>query len=109
MPRSLRNALRAKYRSPREAIKALGLDESVIDVKQLAFDESERTKEEHEGKLGERTREEIGRVGGAKREEQPDSDFLEPASKKYPVKKDGKYDRGLLLAAAREARMHGHE
>lgn len=39
--------------------------------------------------------------------------FLEPASRKYPVKeKEGgewKWSRKLLLAAAREARMHGDE
>lgn len=47
------------------------------------------------------------------RAEMPESAFLEPASRKYPVKveRDGAwhYDRDLLLAAAREARMHGHE
>ena len=64
---------------------------------------------EAEGKLSQKTREEIGREGSRERESLPGSTFLEPASKKYPVKKNGKYDRGLLLAAAREARMHGHE
>ena len=72
-------------------------------------DESEETKKRNEGKLSQRTREEIGRVGSTHRQDMPDSDFLEPESKKYPVKKEGKYDHGLLLAAAREARMHGHE
>lgn len=47
------------------------------------------------------------------REEMPESAFLLPGERKYPVKekKDGKweYDRELLLGAAREARMHGHE
>ena len=47
------------------------------------------------------------------REEMPESAFLEPGQRKYPVriKRDGAwhYDRDLLLAAAREARMHGHE
>ncbi len=42
----------------------------------------------------------------------PESAFLQPAERKYPVKEktDGEwsYDRDLLLAAAREARMHGH-
>jgi 8-oxo-dGTP pyrophosphatase MutT (NUDIX family) len=74
-----------------------------------SFDESEEAKKRAEGKLSERTREEIGTVGSEHREDMPDSDFLLPSEKKYPVKKDGKYDRGLLLAAAREARMHGHE
>lgn len=72
-------------------------------------DEGTETREEHEGKLSEHTREHIGTVGSKQREGLPDSDFLEPASKKYPVRKDGKYDRSLLLAAAREARAHGHE
>jgi hypothetical protein len=31
-------ALRKKYKTPREAIKALGLDESLLDVPRLAFD-----------------------------------------------------------------------
>lgn len=115
MPRKLRlrDALRAKYRTPQEVLETLGLDQSLIDVKTLALDESERTKEEHEGKLGETKREEIGRIGSKTREHEPEGVFLEPASKKYPVKvkKGGvwKYDRGLLLAAAREARMHGHD
>ena len=47
------------------------------------------------------------------REEQPAEVFLEPGARKYPVKvkREGgwKYDRDLLLAAAREARMHGHK
>lgn len=49
----------------------------------------------------------------AHREGMPDDAFLEPGEKKYPVKvkRDGAwhYDRDLLLAAAREARMHHHE
>ena len=55
----------------------------------------------------------IGSVGSAHREEMPANVFLEPASRKYPVKeKEGgewKWSRKLLLAAAREARMHGDE
>lgn len=35
---SLGAELRKKFRSPREAIKALGLDESVLDVRRLALD-----------------------------------------------------------------------
>lgn len=62
-----------------------------------------------EGKLSERTEAHIGTVGSKQREELAEGDFLEPASKKYPVKEGGKYSRKLLLAAAREARMHGHE
>lgn len=80
-----------------------------IAYSELGKDETEETKERHEGKLSPTTKKEIGRVGSEHRQDMPDSDFLEPASKKYPVKKDGKYDRNLLLAAAREARMHGHE
>lgn len=49
----------------------------------------------------------------AARADKPKDVFLLPAEEKYPVKveRDGswKYDRGLLLAAAREARMHSHE
>ena len=82
----------------------------IFDFQRLfASDESAEAKARAEGKLSEKTREEIGRAGGAKREDMAEGDFLEPASRKYPVKKDGKYDRNLLLAAAREARMHGHE
>jgi 8-oxo-dGTP pyrophosphatase MutT (NUDIX family) len=51
--------------------------------------------------------------GHAEREEMPESVFLEPGARKYPVKEkhDGKwvYSRNLLLAAARRARMQGHE
>ena len=65
------------------------------------------------GELSQRTREEIGRANSPHREEMPEGVFLEPGTKKYPVKekKDGAwtYSRKLLLAAAREARMHGHE
>lgn len=46
------------------------------------------------------------------REEMPGSAFLDSESRKYPVKvRSGgawKYDRDLLLAAAREARIHQH-
>ena len=34
----LKDALRKKYRTPREALHALGLDEKLLDVKRLAFD-----------------------------------------------------------------------
>jgi 8-oxo-dGTP pyrophosphatase MutT (NUDIX family) len=70
-------------------------------------DESVETKERHEGKLSERTHQEIGRVGSPKREDMAGSEFLLSSEKKYPIKKSGKYDRSLLLAAAKEARMHG--
>jgi 8-oxo-dGTP pyrophosphatase MutT (NUDIX family) len=70
-------------------------------------DETERTREHEEGKLPNETKEHIGTVGSEQRESLSEADFLLPEQKKYPVKKDGKYDRQLLLAAAREARMHG--
>jgi hypothetical protein len=64
------------------------------------------------GKLTEQEADESAR-GKKSREDMPESVFLEPTARKYPVKtrKDGewKYDRDLLLAAARDARMHGHE
>ena len=64
------------------------------------------------GKLNEQERAEANRNHG-EREDQPADAFLEPEQRKYPVKvkRDGAwhYDRDLLLAAAREARMHGHE
>lgn len=64
------------------------------------------------GKLNEKEQSEADKNHG-KREEQPADVFLEPSSRKYPVKtkQDGgwKYSRDLLLAAAREARMHHHE
>lgn len=47
------------------------------------------------------------------RDDMPESAFLEPGTRKYPVKEkragDWKYDRDLLLAAARRARMQGNE
>lgn len=49
----------------------------------------------------------------AHRENVPKGVYLEPDQEKYPVmvKRNGKYvyDEHLLMAAAREARMHGHE
>ncbi len=65
------------------------------------------------GKLSPSLEKQIGTEGSAHREEMPANVFLEPASRKYPVKeKEGgewKWSRKLLLAAAREARMHGDE
>ena len=70
-------------------------------------------KETAEGQLSERQKSAIGTVGSEKREEMPSHVFLEPGSRKYPVKEkqDGewKYTRKLLLAAARRARMNGNE
>src|SRR6185437_12513974 len=72
----------------------------------------EAGKDAPSGKLNEKEEGEANKSHGA-REEQPSDVFLEPGARKYPVKtKQGgswKYDRDLLLAAAREARMHGHE
>jgi len=64
------------------------------------------------GKLNEKERAEADKTH-SEREEMPPEAFLEPAERKYPVKTKGahgwSYSRDLLLAAAREARMHGHE
>lgn len=47
------------------------------------------------------------------RRDMPESAFLEPRERKYPVKTESSgswhYDRDLLLAAEREAEMHGHK
>ncbi len=63
-------------------------------------------------KLSASDREQIGTVGSKHREDEPEGVFLEPGSRKYPVKEkhEGawKYSRKLLEAAASEARMHGH-
>jgi len=76
-------------------------------------DESEQTKERHEGKLSQTERKKIGETGSSKREDMPRSVFLKPSERKYPVKekRDGvwEYDRELLLAAARRARMEGDD
>ena len=64
------------------------------------------------GKLNEKERAEADR-GEKSREDMPESAFLEPTSRKYPVKAkvDGewKYTSNLLLAAARRARMEKDE
>lgn len=86
----------------------------------LRFFSEEAAEPEHaedienpEGHVSERKEREIGLVGSERREEMPEGVFLEPASRKYPVKAkhDGewKYDRALLLAAARRARMNKNE
>ncbi len=76
-----------------------------------AKDESAEAKARHEGALNEKETA-MASEHVEHREDTPASVFLMPAARKYPVKtkQDGeyKYDRGLLLAAAREARMHGH-
>lgn len=91
-----------------ESAKELEANEPWMDA-----DESEETKERHEGKLSETEREKIGRPGDEKREDMPEDVFLEPGERKFPVKekKNGAwvYDRELLLAAARRARMEGKD
>lgn len=76
-----------------------------------ALDELAAGIDDASGRLTEEERAEAGR-NAQEREEQPDDVFLLPPDK-YPVKvkQGGKwvYSRDLLLAAAREARMHGHE
>lgn len=63
------------------------------------------------GKLSTTTEKEIG--SETYREDMPESAFLQPSQRKYPVKeeRDGeyKYTRNLLLAAARRARLQGRE
>lgn len=68
--------------------------------------------DEASGKLDEQERAEAEKTSKEREETMPASAFLDPPDK-YPVKekRDGVwvYSRDLLLAAAREARMHGHE
>ena len=59
------------------------------------------------GKLSDKTRAQIGTVGSKKRDDMPESDFLEPKEKKYPWKLGGKPSRKMLLAAMRRATMQG--
>lgn len=74
----------------------------------FALDESAEAKSRAEGKFTEKDKETASSHVGH-RADMPEDAFLEPASRKYPVKeeRDGKwvYDRDLLLAAARDARM----
>jgi hypothetical protein len=62
-------------------------------------------------KLSPIMRSRIGTVGSTKREDEPEDIFLEPASRKYPVKTkvngEWKYSVKLLEAAAARARMEG--
>ncbi len=77
-----------------------------------ASDESEQQKETARGKLSERDKE-VAEKTPNEREEMPAHVFLEPASRKYPVKSkhnsEWRYDRELLLAAARRARMNDND
>ncbi len=71
-----------------------------------------KDEENPRGKLTSQEKSEASKSHG-EREEMPADVFLEPGARKYPVreKRNGEwvYSRDLLLAAAREARMHGHE
>lgn len=64
-------------------------------------------------KLSDNMRARIGTVGSKKRADEPEDAFLEPGSRKYPVKvkTDGKwaYSPKLLEAAAARARMQGRD
>jgi len=75
------------------------------DVTKIARDAASGKLDEKEQSVANRTPKE--------REETPASVFLEPGSRKYPVKTkqsgEWKYDRDLLLAAARRARMNDNE
>lgn len=87
-----------------------GVRATIDDVMEKAHDESPETRARHEGRLTEREQA-AANPHVAAREDKPKSIYLLPDNEKYPVKEhvDGewKYSRGLLLAAAREARMHG--
>lgn len=78
----------------------------------FALDESAEEKDRARGKFSERDKAAASRHV-QHRDDMPESAFLKPSGRKYPVKekKDGvwKYDRDLLLAAARDARMHGDD
>lgn len=84
----------------------------VSALRLIAQDEAASTKKRDEGKYNERDKAAASSHVKA-REDKPADVFLEPKSRKYPVKekRNGKwvYDRDLLLGAAREARMHGHK
>lgn len=91
-----------------------GFDEktNTVHLSLMPKKKSDAAADDASGKLNEQERTEADRDHKS-REEMPASAFLEGASRKYPVKekKDGTWvcSRDLLLAAAREARMHGHE
>ena len=66
-----------------------------------------------QGRLSEKEQA-IANPNKAAREDKPEGIFLLPSARKYPVQEkdpSGKwvYSKNLLEAAAREARMHGHE
>lgn len=96
-----------------DALSSKGALKAAHKLRKRGLDESEETKKHNQGELSESTREEIGHAGSSEREDMPESVFLKPGERKYPVKekRDGKweYTRNLLLAAARRARMNGEE
>ncbi len=98
-------ALKRKFRTPEEVVQVLGIDPL------LAQDESPEELARTRGTLTEAERAAASQHV-QHREDMPEGAFLEPASRKYPVKtkRDGAwhYDRDLLLAAEREALMHEH-
>ena len=89
-----------------------GVAATLNRIKGAHAQDAEGNKGNPQGALNEQEQAEAAK-GHADREEMPASAFLEPTSRKYPVKeaRDGKwvYSRNLLLAAARRARMQGHE
>jgi hypothetical protein len=92
-------ALKRRYRSPKEVLHVLGLDASAEEIAKA------------HGKLNKQEKA-TASPNKEHREEMPESAFLEPERRKYPVKvkRDGKwhYSRNLLLAAERRAIMNGH-
>ncbi len=78
---TLSAALRKKYRSPRDALRALGLDESLLDVRRLALDgvdpEFQRAKELLAPQGGE-----YDRAAEDDREEESDSDTEEEINRR---------------------------
>src|SRR5262245_45705525 len=101
-----KSALFCGKRSERSCEKSCG---SRSERHEMAETKAEKAKKVP-GTISKKKREEIGYAGSPKREDIPASVFLKPGERKYPVKsKQGgewKYDRDLLLAAARRARLN---
>lgn len=99
-----------KNPSAKEAMTGYGTDGPSFDIRW-----EKNPHQRWDSASGELSKQEQGEAdkNHKEREEQPAEVFLEPGARKYPVKvkREGgwKYDRDLLLAAAREARMHGHK
>lgn len=100
----LGEALRERFRTPKEAVEALGLDPALLAMDSLEGNPSGRLNQRQQS-VTEKTPNE--------REEIPAHVFLEPGKRLYPVKEKAgggwKYSRNLLLAAARRARMQHHD